>query len=83
MPKKQAMPKQRPPIRDRYVNVRIDPITLDDATNKAKQQGATLSVIIRAFLRLWVNDEVPEGFPPVEPIDSNYAAQSKRRRGGG
>ncbi len=76
----EATPGQRPPAKDRKVNVRVSEDVYQAASTKAGARGLTISKIIRSFLVLFANDETPPGWPPELPEQEVRAEKRPRKR---
>jgi len=58
------------------------PTTCSSASRKrAKEEGRSLSEVLRSFLFFWVNEETPPGFPPQLPGSNERAGKGGRPKG--
>ena len=51
--------------KDKVVSVRVSDLTFQQAEEKAKREGVSISSILRSFLHMWAHDETPKGYPPI------------------
>ncbi len=68
---------ERPATRSQTVTVRLTEEEEKKAKERAKREGRNLASILRAWLRLWGEDEAPS--PPVMP-DENVRAKKRSKK---
>jgi len=75
---KKTTKKKRPAHRDISVGTKISPEVARRARAKAKKEKRSLSVILRAFLLAWVDDEVDS--PAVREDETTRAKKRARKK---
>lgn len=69
--------KERPEPRTNTITVRVSPDEGQKAKDRAKREGRDLAAIIRAWLRLFGEDEAPS--PPTMP-DEGVRAKKRSKK---
>jgi hypothetical protein len=73
--------EKAPKKRDASIGTKVPREIADAARKRAREEGRSLSEVLRSFLFFWANEETPPGFPPQLPGSNERAGKGGRPEG--